>query len=77
MAFADQVRAAAVELRAKALLRINHETALTWTARALAARQLGLIDATEYAHEALEHAGLVGPGLYGWVYTQLKNAGIV
>jgi hypothetical protein len=56
------------ELAKKTLADINRETAMLWGARALVAlaryRETGiaswLSDATEYQHEAVEHAALSG-----------------
>jgi hypothetical protein len=52
--------AALAELQQKSLVQIQTETAHTWAYRAWAAKQLGSSDATEYIHEALEHAALTG-----------------
>lgn len=67
--------AALQELREKSLGRIQEETAYTWAYRASAAHGLAvqaqnrgehalahhwMHDATEYAHEAIEHAALCG-----------------
>lgn len=47
------------ELLTKSLHDIQRETALVWCARACVAAEMGLDhDATEYAHEAIEHAAL-------------------
>lgn len=47
------------ELLSKSLHDIQCETALVWCARACVAAEMGLDhDATEYAHEAIEHAAL-------------------
>lgn len=49
------------ELHAKNLDEIQIETALVWCGRACAAANMGLVlDASEYAHEAIEHAALSG-----------------
>jgi hypothetical protein len=60
------------ELAAKSLAQIQTETALTWAYRAWAAKAYAtkatsksqfldwMNDSTEYAHEAIEHAALVG-----------------
>lgn len=49
------------ELKRKSLIEIQIETALVWCGRACAAERLGLlVDAVEYAHEAIEHAALSG-----------------
>jgi len=61
----DMARALA-ELQQKSLEQIQQETAFVWMNRALAARSLyestgdvhWLLDAHEYAHEAMEHAAL-------------------
>ncbi len=59
---------ARADLATKTLAEINRETAMLWGARALVAlaryRETGnanwLRDATEYRHEAVEHAALSG-----------------
>lgn len=51
---------ALTELCEKSLNDIQVETALTWCGRACAAAQLHDENATEYAHEAIEHAALSG-----------------
>ena len=51
---------ALTELCEKSLNDIQIETALTWCGRACAAAQLKDPNATEYAHEAIEHAALSG-----------------
>jgi len=52
---------ALTELQSKSLAVIQVETALTWCGRACAAERLELhVDATEYGHEAIEHAALSG-----------------
>jgi hypothetical protein len=69
------------ELAHKTIYVVQCETALTWSGRALAAyamyAQTGeprcLSDAGEYAHEALEHAALAGPHIYGPVYARLHD----
>jgi hypothetical protein len=49
------------ELQQKSLQDIQVETALTWAGRACAAADLNrFTDASEYAHEAIEHAALSG-----------------
>lgn len=63
------------ELRAKTLVEIQFDTAITWAYRAWAARKLATAarnvndateahrfehDAVEYEHEAIEHAALCG-----------------
>lgn len=70
------------ELSVKSLYVIQCETSVTWAARALAAytmyastgRPQWLLDATEYAHEALEHAALAGPHIYESIFTRLHDA---
>jgi len=60
------VQRALAEFRQGRTIRdIQHETALVWAGRAIAARAIGQNeDAVEYAHEAIEHAALSGvPGL--------------
>jgi len=53
------VEEARAELRKKSLDEIQRETAWKWAARAVAAVEMGAYsDAHEYAHEAVEHAGL-------------------
>ena len=48
------------ELKEKSLIDIHRETALKWSARAVAACQLGKHeDEVDYRHEGLEHASLV------------------
>lgn len=52
---------ALTELQTKSIEQIQSETAYIWAYRAWAARELGLtLDASEYFHEALEHAALTG-----------------
>jgi hypothetical protein len=49
------------ELKMKSLRVIQVETALAWCGRACAAQEMGFdVDATEYGHEAIEHAALSG-----------------
>lgn len=63
------------ELQRKSLQQIQFDTAVTWANRAWAARRLAQVsaaqgdsnsammyshDATEYEHEAIEHAALCG-----------------
>lgn len=70
------------ELSQKSLYVVQCETAVTWTGRALAAYEMfthhrdpqWLSDAREYAHEALEHAALAGPHIYGPVHARLHGA---
>lgn len=62
------------ELRHKTLHDIQRETAWKWCARACAAASHGLHDATEYAHEAIEHAALCGDDeLLGAVRSYLRH----
>lgn len=69
------------EISVKSLYVIQWETSLTWAGRALAAYEMythhrdphWLSDASEYAHEALEHAALAGPHIYGPVYAYLHE----
>lgn len=49
---------AQAELATKSLKQIQAETAKVWCGRACAASSAK--DATEYAHEAIEHAALCG-----------------
>lgn len=57
----EYIEKALVELNKKNLKMIQVETAMTWAGRACAAKILNLdSDAREYAHEAIEHAGLSG-----------------
>ena len=57
----EYIEKALIELNKKSLKVIQTETALTWCGRACAAKIMGLdSDAREYAHEAIEHAGLSG-----------------
>ena len=59
--FEHHIDEAKKELDEKSLLDIQLETALKWCGRACAAAEKGLEhDATEYAHEAVEHAALAG-----------------
>ena len=59
---------AAVELRTTTMQQLQEATAWTWASRAAAAYQFyrssnhlqWLLDAEEYAHEAIEHAALAG-----------------
>lgn len=59
-AFEPYITKGVDELRRKTLKDIQVETAMTWTGRAVAAALLGSPDASEYAHEAIEHAALAG-----------------
>lgn len=69
---------AIVELRSKSLQDIERETAVRWAERAVAAYSLGYDEADEYAHEALEHAGLSGDDvLLDWVRQQVLTADAV
>lgn len=63
------------ELKDKDLNQIQVATALTWCGRACAAAEMGKDDdATEYAHEAIEHAALSGNDkLYKFVKDCLKK----
>lgn len=63
------------ELKDKSLNDIQVSTALTWCGRACAAAEMGKKDdATEYAHEAIEHAALSGnDNLYKFVKDCLKK----
>jgi len=58
--FADHVERAIGELSRKNLRQIQRETAKVWYGRAIAAARLFHEDASEYAHEAIEHAALAG-----------------
>jgi phage gp46-like protein len=66
----ETVERAKEELRTKSLAQIHYETAMVWLARAVAAHQISLqthqprylIDAEDYAHEALEHGALSEEG---------------
>lgn len=59
--FEHHIAEAKNELAEKSLLDIQLETALKWCGRACAAADKGIEhDATEYAHEAVEHAALAG-----------------
>jgi len=59
--FDSYIAQAAIELRTKSQRDIQRETALVWAGRACAAQMIGLQrDATEYAHESIEHAALSG-----------------
>jgi hypothetical protein len=70
------------ELSHKTIYVVQCETAVTWSGRALAAytmyaqtgKPVWLSDASEYAHEALEHAALAGPHIYGPVFECLHEA---
>ncbi len=70
---------ALIELRTKSLNAIQIETALTWCGRACAAAQMGnLMDAREYAHEAVEHAALSGNDeLFRAIRDKLDAHGVV
>lgn len=71
------INKAYMELQAKTKVQIEHETALTWAARAVAAHQLGNDhDAMLYAHEALEHASEVGGALVDELRTTLDGWGV-
>jgi hypothetical protein len=57
----SHMKKALKELKEKSLNNIQVSTALTWCGRACAAADMGKEDdATEYAHEAIEHAALSG-----------------
>lgn len=73
----DRFQAALTELSRKPIAQVQQETALTWAYRARAAKCYALLarqqgrealaqhwmhDATEYSHEAIEHAALCGSG---------------
>lgn len=62
MTIAPFVQRALTEFQqGKTLRAIQHETALVWSGRAIAAQLTGKpADAIEYAHEAVEHAALSG-----------------
>jgi hypothetical protein len=70
------------ELSVKSIYVVQCETAVTWAGRALAAYSMyghtgklqWLLDAGEYAHEALEHAALAEPHLYEGVFARLHDA---
>lgn len=68
-------RALAEFRQGKTLRAIQHETALVWAGRAIAAQMTGRsADAIEYAHEAIEHAALSGtPGLLDQLRAVLRN----
>lgn len=70
---------AVADLSSKSLREIQVETSLTWCARACAAAHLGLPrDATEYAHEAIEHAALSGNDvLLQEIRAHLEHFGVV
>jgi len=69
------VQQAAAERATKDIAMIQHETAITWASRAMASmaayetggRIQDLLDAEEYAHEALEHAALAGSSTFEMV----------
>lgn len=73
---------AMVELRGKTIERVQHETAIAWAGRALASYALlaetgelqRLLDASEYEHEALEHAALADPSLCSAIALHLADA---
>ena len=84
-----RTRAALAELGTKRLDDIQRETALTWAYRARAAglfmrraqaqglhalAHRWLRDATEYAHEAVEHAALCGDGRVLWAVRRLTSS---
>lgn len=65
------------ELKGKTLKQIQVETAMTWCGRACAAATLRPNEATEYAHEAIEHAALSGfPALLHEIRLKLAQYGI-
>lgn len=65
------------ELRSKTLKQIQVETAMTWCGRACAAASIRPAEATEYAHEAIEHAALSGfPALLHEIRLKLRQYGI-
>lgn len=74
----ESLKAGIAELSSKHLNDIQVETAITWCNRACAAMHLNLPDdAREYAHEAVEHAGLSGDiSLVAEVYAALAEYGI-
>jgi len=76
------VQKAWVELSQKSLRDIEEETAITWLGRAIASYlfylqhgRLGcLLDAENYAAEAIEHASMAGPHVYKAVLTHIEIA---
>ena len=82
----EQIAAATVkamnELRTKSIYNIQCETAVTWCGRALASYSFytstgelqALLDAEEYAHEAIEHGALAGSPIYETIIHQLRSA---
>lgn len=70
------------ELHRKTLTMVQQETAITWAGRAIASYALlaetgelqRLLDAEEYAHEALEHAALADTDLCGAISLHLAEA---
>jgi hypothetical protein len=76
LTIAPFVQQALTEFKAgKTLRAIQHETALVWSGRAIAAQLIGRsADAIEYAHEAVEHAALSGaPGLVEKIRAVLRD----
>jgi hypothetical protein len=69
------------ELRVKPIALIQHETALVWEDRAVAAYRLyleegirqWLLDGEEYYHEALEHAVLASPELAATIQRRISG----
>jgi hypothetical protein len=73
----DLVEEARREIARKSIDEIQKETAWKWAARAAAAAETGRHqDAHEYAHEAVEHAGLSeDDDLIGHVRAFLRSHG--
>ena len=71
------------ELQQQTMEKIQHRTAITWAGRSLASYILfertgdlqKLIDAEEFAHEAIEHASLAGvPGFSDLIASHVRDA---
>lgn len=70
------------EFHEKTIEMVQHATAIAWAGRALASYMLlaetgelqRLLDAEEYAHEALEHAALADPSLCSAIALHLADA---
>lgn len=82
MTLAEAVQLASVELQSQTLEDVQARTAMTWAGRAIVAYQnylrsgqsQWLSDASEYHHEALEHAAGAAPGVLENLREPLSSA---
>lgn len=79
----DAMNKAMGEVQQQSMEQIQHSTAITWAGRALASYALfertgdmqKLLDAEEFAHEAVEHASLAGvPGFSDLIAAHVRDA---